>query len=149
MNNIADVVLSKEKANSLKELGLSFKDAVMSWQSMLTEPTGNPIRKRKLKWNLKFNILHESGVVCDGLIRREVIPTLTLQEIINLLPKSITVDNDCYNLRIEYHISDYVFCYFRNGDLKEILTISDPNILQAAYKTLCETLSLTNARQTE
>lgn len=70
----------------------------------------------------------------------EIIPTFTLQDIIEMLPRSIqpNLNEGTYYLNLYYYDELWVVDYLNNeGDGSWFTTTSDDSFIKAAYQMLC------------
>lgn len=115
---------------NLKRLGIDISSSGMCW----CRPTGCKNEKYELE-------IHEDVINQKRDPRFwEIIPALTLQDIIELLPRSIqpnpNVGTFYLNLYYYYDLS-YVVDYLNNeGDGSYAATISDDSFIKAAYQML-------------
>lgn len=120
-------VLSVEQMLNLKRLGIDISSAGMCWCS----PTGNE------KWELE---IHEDVINQKRDPRFwEIIPDFTLQDIIELLPRSIqpNPDGETLYLNLYYYDLSWVVDYLNNeGDGSYVVTTSNDSFIEAAYEML-------------
>ena len=116
---IEELVLTVEQMQHLKELGLEVKDTAMAWVNAI--------------------VGHNFVAPISLIFHDDYTPTLTLQEILELLPESI---GKC-TLYTAFHHNDhcpsmmwYAQDYFmNNGETLHYLELGSP--LQTAYHMLC------------
>ena len=116
-------VLSIEQMKHLLELGLNTRDASMCW---IKDSEGN-------------RFLNVNDGYCYEMYRLSPVPTYTLQDIIELLPHSISPipDAGTFYLNLYYYDLSWVAEYLNNeGDGSCFAAVSD-NIIVAAYEMLC------------
>ena len=127
---IEEQVLTIEQMNHLKELGLEFYETSLCWYlnffSLEYDHVG--INKRT-----KSDYLQEKR---DNL--SSPIPTLTLQEILEMLPKKIEINSREYYLFINYQDGEVSYAIaedemFYTNMFEDIW----PNTLQGVYNMLC------------
>lgn len=119
--NMENQVLSIEQMNHLKELGVDTSGASMAWQS-------NSCMKYRGIWHL-----YAYGN-CD-LAYRYVEKTFTLQDVIDLMPRSIDTSNE---LRIGLH--DNSFSYWWVGGICDdelVVQFTSDKLITSAYEMLC------------
>lgn len=116
-----DLVLSIEQIQHLKKLDIELKDTAFVWYK----------RPYMDGYELRINY-HRNNFHYD------YIPTLTLQEILELLPKEIECDDKKFYLYINYQDGEVSYS-ISDVDMFFSLMYEDfkPNILQAAYNMLC------------
>lgn len=116
-------VLSIEQMKHLLELGLDTSDASMCW---IKDSEGN-------------RFLNVNDEYCYEMSHLSPVPTYTLQDIIELLPHSISPipDAGTFYLNLYYYDLSWVAEYLNNeGDGSYFAAVSD-NIIVAAYEMLC------------
>lgn len=126
-------VLDMEQAMRLKELGLDTSKASMCYRRKTHDFRG----KEKIgRWSLAIN----QPIIVANFETYETVPTFTLQDILDILPKEMT-DKDGYKfvLKIEYgllsrvwHIGYYYYDVASHGNL-----YSGDNLIDTVYKMLC------------
>ena len=129
-------VLSINQMQHLKELGLDTSKASMCWLKDLTKEIAEEKEiDMTTGWNLDFNNL--DFYKYEWMVG---VPTFTLQDILELLPKEISRDGctwsaslyiDYENNRIAYGNTD------RCGFEVFLETKIEKNLIDAAYQTLC------------
>lgn len=122
-------VLSVEQMLSLKRLDIDISSAGMCW----CYPTGY----KNAKWELEIyeDVINQKR---DSAFW-EIIPAFTLQDIIELLPRSIqpNPDEGAYYLNLYYYNLSWVVDYLNNeGDGSYATTISYDSFIEAAYEML-------------
>lgn len=123
-------VLSIEKMRHLQELGVDMSDASMYWVKRLHNP--NIEDESKKEWFLSL----QKEFMTFGRIAYKVLPTFTLQDILDKLPKCIITDDYEFELNIYYHESG-VSVFYDNGDIEQLVFFSESTILESAYQMLC------------
>lgn len=123
-------VLSVEQMLSLKRLDIDISSAGMCW----CYPTGY----KNAKWELEIyeDVINQKR---DSAFW-EIIPAFTLQDIIELLPRSIqpNPDEGTYNLNLYYYDLSWVVDYLNNeGDGSYFAITSNDSFIEAAYEMLC------------
>lgn len=119
-------VLSVEQMKNLHELGLDTSDASMYW---VRRSHGSRIDdESKGEWSLS---LHKEFMVC-GFTSYEVLPTYTLQEILDKLPPSIN-----WNPLIIVGNSVMYSAGYGEGYDHPIKIFKEESLLESAYKMLC------------
>ena len=88
-----DQVLSIERMQKLKELGVNSRNASMLWISHINK---NDYSKYKL-------VTNEYELTC-----LDIIPTFTLQDMIELMPNKIIIDYENYYLCIDKNCTAYL-----------------------------------------
>lgn len=124
-------VLSVEQMQHLKELGVDTSKASMCWYA---------IYETLPNWYNELNIRDD---VFDK--NYPSVPTLTLQEMLEMIPESITSDNTLYHFELLKLGSSYSIGYKgivdeNDGDYNKIeyhILLWDKNLLTCAYETLC------------
>lgn len=117
-----DKVLSIKQMEHLKSVGFDTKNANLYW---VRRVSGYDIDDDSTsEWFLVKDFI---GV---DIPNHKVIPTFTLHDIIDLLPKEIELDYGMLELCLFMYDNKW---YFEYGNREA----SDNNILQAAYKMLC------------
>lgn len=129
-------VLSIEQMKHLKELGVDISRASVSWYRILRTGSDTVVTD----WFTVFGTLS----ICAPTMRYETMPTFTLQDILDILPKYISQDGctwyaalyiDYENNRIAYGNTD------RDGfEIYHEVPICE-NIIDAAYEMLCWVLT--------
>lgn len=121
-------VLSVEQMLKLQRLGIDISSSGMYW----CRPTKNE------KWELK---IHEDVIRQKRDPRFwEIIPALTLQDIIELLPRSIQPNPnvETFYLNLYYYDRSWVVDYLNNkGDGSYFAITSNDSFIEAAYEMLC------------
>lgn len=124
------LVLSVEQMKYLRELGLDTSDATFTWVLYPNSIKGDVIPTLEMwRWE---QIKDEQKKVC--------VPAFTLQDIIELLPRSIqpNPDEGTYYLNLYYYDLSWVVDYLNNeGDGSYVATTSDDSFIEAAYEMLC------------
>lgn len=75
---------------------------------------------------------------CYNVKYRMIIPTFTLQDILDLLPKEI-IDKDgyCNILNIGTFNNDWYLCYELSNEFEPLIAFENESIIDAAYDLLC------------
>lgn len=123
-------VLSIEQMKLLQELGLDTSNASMClccFRENIDE-----------EWKLEIyeDVINQKR---DSTFW-EIIPTFTLQDIIEMLPRSIqpNLNEGTYYLNLYYYDELWVVDYLNNeGDGSWFTTTSDDSFIKAAYQMLC------------
>ena len=134
MSKIEDLVLSVDQMNHLKELGLNIDESSHWWVSRSKDSKGNPIKVRK--W---FITLSNVKPRCS-FIEWDIVPTLTLQEILEILPREIEFNTlyggkECATLNINWDNIKPCIWYEAN-EVNLSLYVND-SLLEASYEMLC------------
>lgn len=117
----------------LQELGFDTSKASM-WWCRIIRPACPPTKKEKVMvdWflSLRKEIMH------TGLDVVETIPTFTLQDVLDLLPREIIDDDKTFDLNVIFPNGDlweisYTFC----GEYKDFFM--NHSLIDAAYEMLC------------
>lgn len=124
-----DQVLSIERMQHLKELGVDTSKASLFWVKKITNEIGEEV---KGGYRLSFS----DKVIVRNFEMWNIIPAFTLQDILDLLPEEITVDDESYSLNvifpnaglweISYSFGSICYEYFM-----------DTKLIDAAYEMLC------------
>lgn len=126
-------VLSIEQMKHLQELGLDTSNASASWVKV-TKIGGKEV---ETCWSLAFCIVPNK---LDNM-ETETVPTFTLQDILDLLPKEMRdKDDDKFLLKVEYAILRkewYIGYYYYDVVLNDNCLFSRENPIDAAYEMLC------------
>lgn len=121
-------VLSIEQSKHLNELGIDTGIASIYWARRCH---GSDIRdESKGKWFLSL----DDKFMIVGFTYYEVVPTFTLQDIIELLPDEIKIGKELYKLNI-CPLREH-WCISYDGVIDNIMVKRDKSILEAAYKML-------------
>lgn len=124
-------VLSIEQMKHLKELGVDTSRAKISYYATYeSEPN----------W---YNTLRERDNIFDNNCPH--IPTLTLQEMLEMMPESITSDNILYHFELlklgsSYSMGYKCIVYENNGEhnrIEYLILVWDKKILTCANEMLC------------
>ncbi len=119
-------VLSVEQMKHLQELGLDTSDGSMCWCYALSY--------KNAKWELEIyeDVIDQKR---DSNFWK-TLPTYTLQDILDKLPKRIETEDYEFELYIYYHENGVsVFC--DDGDITQLAFFSKPTLLESAYEMLC------------
>lgn len=121
-------VLSIEHSKNLNELGIDTRIASIYWARRCHE---SDIRdESKGKWFLSLN----DKFIVAGFTHYEVVPTFTLQDIIELLPDEIKIGKESYKLNI-CPLREY-WCISYDGVIDNIMVKRNKSILEATYQML-------------
>lgn len=120
-------VLSVEQMKHLQELGLDTSDASIYWARV--SHGSRVYDKSKGKW---FMSLQKEFQIC-GFTSYEILPTYTLQDILNKLPESIQI----YNLYIFKQVDLWYFEYIDVIGNEMFHSERMPRMIDAAYYMLC------------
>nr|DAT85369.1 MAG TPA: hypothetical protein [Caudoviricetes sp.] len=125
-------VLSIEQMKHLQELGLDTSDASIYWARV---SHGSRIDdKSKGVW---FLSLHKEFQTC-GFMSYEILPTYTLQDILDKLPKEIKTSTDTYWLGISiYDCKEWYVCYSMSDEFDYYEEFKSRQLIDAAYEMLC------------
>lgn len=129
-------VLDIEQMKHLQELGLELKETLLYWA-------------RAEDFNQRLKTFHygewclQKGdrVQVTGLSHWEFIPAYTLQDVLELLPTEIKLNQKRCWLRMD--LSDgYIYYYYEDSNLIEQRVVlfnggEDIDLLEAAYRILC------------
>ena len=129
--DLEEQVLSVQQINHLKELGVEVKDTALTWVKLNRDRYGN--FNENAKWKIEVNPYYYYV-----LQAAEFVPTLTLQEVLEMLPDPITVLGIEYQL-VEYksvELGDFSVDYVSTTD-HSVESIQGKTRLEAAYKMLC------------
>ena len=118
-------VLSIEQMRKLKELGVDTSKASMHFLYM---PTAESIMSGV------YEVDDEPEVFVSQNGMNHEHPTFTLQDIIELLPKSIKVKSYIYNLSIDYYANEFIIYY--TYDYDPFIQFNNNSILQAVCNML-------------
>lgn len=130
-------VLDIEQMQHLKELGVDTSKAMMCYRRKTRDFRGE---EKVGRWSLVIN----QPIIVSNFETYEEVPTFTLQDIIDLLPKEVKDDEGFkFVLKIEYgpirrvwYIGYYYYDVAFNGNL-----CSGENLIDAAYEMLCWVLT--------
>ena len=122
-----DKVLSITQMKKLIDLGVNTSKASIYWIKQVNGTRVNdPIDgKPFLSLNKGPELMHA------GFMRFETTPTFTLQDMIELMPESVKINQTICNLGFSKDCVEYVSEYE-----EEIFFIMSDNILENTYKTL-------------
>lgn len=125
-------VLDISQMQHLKDLGVDTSNASACWFRVL----GIGDLRVFTIWSLAFN---KYITKTDG-IDTQIVPTFTLQDILDLLPKEmVDKDDDKFVLKVEYGITRkvwYIGYYYYDVTFYDLL-FSGENLIDAAYGMLC------------
>lgn len=119
-------VLLVEQMTHLQELGLDTVQGSMCWCYALSY--------KNAKWELEIyeDVINQKR---DSAFW-EIIPTYTLQDILDKLPTLIIISSDFYKICIEPSCG-YWDIYYYKSDATELISKKSENIIDAAYDMLC------------
>lgn len=119
-------VLSVEQMKHLQELGLDTSDGSMCWCYALSY--------KNAKWELEIyeDVINQKR---DSNFWK-TLPTYTLQDILDKLPKRIETEDYEFELYIYYH-ENGVSVFYDDGDITQLAFFSKPTLLESAYEMLC------------
>lgn len=133
IGNDSKQVLSRGQIKHLKELGFDVSCGSVFWHRTVDKTTNKAV----LDWYIDFTSLSMPLVLNT---KSETLPTFTLQNIIDILPKYISVEGGNYGayLYIDYQnsrmaygcIHDCVFSVYHEETIKD-------NLIDTAYNMLC------------
>lgn len=124
-------VLSIDQMKHLQELGLDTSDASMYWARV---SHGSRVDdKSKGKW---FLSLHKEFQTC-GFISYEALPTYTLQDIIDKLPKEIKTSTDTYWITVSIYTNMWYICYSMSDEFDYYKEFSSVSLMDCTYYMLC------------
>lgn len=119
-------VLSVDQMQLLKKLGVDISKASMYWMRSLHRSSFND--NLKGKWFLSL----QKEYIVYSFTSYEVVPTFTLQDIINILPDSI--DNNVLTVR---KCANSANISYENTYTRSILSLFEKeDIIEAAYEML-------------
>lgn len=119
-------VLLVEQMKYLQELGLDTSDGSMCWCYALSY--------KNAKWELEIyeDVIDQKR---DSNFW-ETLPTYTLQDILDKLPKRIETEDYEFELYIYYH-ENGVSVFYDDSDITQLAFFSKPTLLESAYEMLC------------
>lgn len=120
-------VLSVEQMKYLKELGIDTSDASMCWCYALSY--------KNAKWELEIyeDVINQKR---DSAFW-EIIPTYTLQDIFDKLPRYINDFGTKYKLHIELTFTETWYISYQIGICEPFVFKLAEELLDAAYEMLC------------
>lgn len=133
-------VLSIEQMQHLKEQGIDTSKASMHYWVITNgeyskEMGGYVFSKEPSCIILK---LYPYEFISDAAIRRvEDIPTLTLQDILEMLPNEIKEDSECNILSITKYNDGWYIRYGLSDEFVPLISFESNSLLDAAYEMLC------------
>lgn len=129
-------VLSIEQMQHLQELGVDTSKASM-WWCRIIRPACPPTKKEKVMVDWFLSLRKE--VMHTGLDVVETIPTFTLQDIIDLLPRELDTDTERYNLDMWFSIFYNIWrVEYDDGEcLYSDNFFTGEELIDAAYEMLC------------
>lgn len=123
-------VLSIEKMRHLQELGVDMSDASIYWIKRSHNP--NIEDESKKDWFLSL----QKEFMTFGHIAYKVLPTFTLQDIIEKLPKMINKDDNFYKMYIETTTKGNWTIYYK-ANVKKPVLVEGKNLMEVMYQMLC------------
>lgn len=130
-------VLNIKQMQHLKELGVDISKGSMVWLPY-REMKGSP--EIPIELCDKYYHLEFAYSLRPILPEEEMLYTFTLQDIIEMLPRSIqpNLNEGTYYLNLYYYDELWVVDYLNNeGDGSWFTTTSDDSFIEAAYQMLC------------
>lgn len=120
-------VLSIDQMKHLQELGLDTSDASMCWCSFI----GNIDEE----WELEIyeDVINQKR---DSTFW-EIVPTYTLQDILDKLPKGIKTSTDTYWLTVSVNTKMWYICYSMSVGFDYCKEFSSVSLMDCAYDMLC------------
>ena len=119
---IEDRVLSIEQINRLNELGLEIKGTMLSWFNASLN-------------GINIHMVDVSGHSSEYTIES---PTLTLDEMIDMLPKKIVYNESTYYLNIDYYKNEIRYINSFHDGLPFLFgNTINISLKDSAYKMLC------------
>jgi hypothetical protein len=120
-------VLSIDQMKHLRELGLDTSDASMCWCYALSY--------KNAKWELEIyeDVINQKR---DSTFW-EIIPTYTLQDILDKLPKEIKTSTDTYWLTVSIYTNMWYICYSMSDEFDYYKEFSSVSLMDCAYDMLC------------
>ena len=134
--------LSVEQMKHLQESGLELKETLLYWARYIDT------RPRAANHYGKWILVKGKGLASVGLAHWEYVPAYTLQDVLDLLPITISpLKNDKfedkkYELRIKRMVFRenrimYAVLYEKEDYIDWYVLYSDPSLIDAAYGMLC------------
>ena len=128
-------VLSREQMNHLQELGVDTSDAGMYWvraKRIIGKQRNNVLDNEMGKWRLSLSksIVHS----VDWAV--ESVPTYTIGDLIEKLPKSIDIGYGEYDLEILIK-GEYVEVKYANDGDYTPFSCSNLSLIESLYSILC------------
>lgn len=114
-------VLSIEQMKHLQELGVDTSDASMCWVA------GEDTSTDEEEWNL---------IIPNNFLMPYNIPTYTIGDLIEKLPKSIDFGYGEYDLEILIS-GEYIGVQYTSGGDYTPLSYSKPSLIESLYSILC------------
>ena len=132
---IEEQVLSIEQMKHLQELGVDTSDASMYWvraKRIIGKQRNNVLDNEIGKWSLSLSksIVHSVDWAVESL------PTYTIGDLIEKLPKSIDFGYGEYDLEILISGEYIGVQYTSDGDYTP-LSYSKPSLIESLYSILC------------
>lgn len=126
-------VLSIERMLHLKELGVDTSKANMCWVKYYGELSSIKA-PHEVRDGAYILLMKESYYP----LSEDVIPALTLQDIIELLPKEIKAGTDTYRLTVSiYDCNVWYICYSMSDEFDYYKEFESELLIEAAYEMLC------------
>ena len=128
---IEDKVLSIEQVIHLKELGLEIKDTMFSWFNA----SMNGINVHMVDIST-----HDTPYTIES-------PTLTSEEMIDILPKKIAFHRKHFNLMVDYRKNEVYYLNSTNIGLRYLFeTNINRSLKDSVYQVLCYVLEYRNIK---
>lgn len=125
-----DQVLSIDQMKHLKDLDIDTSEATLYWTRHFH---GCSTGEWFLSLQKEFQVI--------GFMSYEVIPTFTLQDLLNVIPPRVSSrSNEVFSLRIEKYIGEWGVYYrtIEDSDGSKLFApIYGDTLLEAVYETLC------------
>ena len=133
---IEEQVLSREQMKHLQELGVDTSDASMYWvraKRITGKQRNNVLDNEMGKWRLSLS----KSIVLPAAWAVESVPTYTIGDLIEKLPKSIDIGYGEYDLELSIK-GEYVEVQYEN-DYDDYTPFFCPNLslIESLYSTLC------------
>ena len=130
--------LDVQQMQHLQELGLGLelRETLLYWVRCVD----NDHRLRSFNYG-RWYLQKGNKAQVAGLSHWEFVPAYTLQEVLELLPTNIKLNNICYWLRIDLS-DERIYYYYYDFNLvecrkKEFSYFGKEGLLDAAYEMLC------------
>lgn len=124
-----DQVLSIERMQHLKEFGVDTSKSSLFWVKKITNEIGEEI---KGEYRLSFS----DKVIVRNFEMWDIIPAFTLQDVLDLLPEEIIVNDKSYGLNVIFpNEGAWEISYFFCGECKEFFI--NTKLIDSAYEMLC------------
>ena len=118
---VEEQFLTSEQAKELQELGIDFSGSNTWFCKYSKDPKGNKVLKSTWK------LVHSKSQLVVEFERFEYIPTLSVAEMLGMLPKCVEVKGDLYELYLKkgsFHIDYKAYELGYGGYLNELLCIN-------------------------